>query len=899
MCMKYKRVRKWSAVFILIAIVVAGICRIPDTVYAADINTDPASEELQSDASISEKAEYHTADNVADQGLDVIFCIDNSRSIWSQQAIRDQAVRALVNLAANRNVKVGGVYFADHVYKQHVLTSLDSEKNLDELLNDFLNLSEQSDSNRDTNIGKGLKACQDMFVNQDDNRRKIIVLFSDGINENYEQEKAYKDSADALTEKKVKELQGYVDIYCVYLEKDNDYSNQEYLKKIVNYFEDTTDNDDRFMAVADSEIDSLCNRFVDVFYAVQNNMKYSEFICDSSGKYTFHVPDTNVSSVQIFLKNVKEGSSLQVTCNGEAAEVAERVDGTLRYITIDSPAAADWQITAEAALGTVSGTLAFYADVQSAFSIHPVEEAAKGRSGYVEAAFADSSGAALETLDPAASVHAVVTADGAEIWSGDLEQQGSYYRGEEFELSEYGSYEAKLSITYRDFLNLQYSGDSFTIEPQAPIARAINGQFSCYKVTENGINCYQYTFSKEDLFYDPEGETVSLVEYRNLNPENPADVTESGDKFIITSEKTGQIEVELTAVDESDRTVTTIVKGKMISETDQNNMIIRIIVIIAVLLIFWFFRSRKKKAAKNGYKQKLILLNQEYEQAVGRLNAYRNRFVELSRSYDGAEFSHLQENLKKSSEALLTAQLRYFGIEDMVKDEEGCRPNDDVAEAEKSYKEADRQLTDALKQSGKGRFAVPTEREVKRFSVRTMANMAEGREEAMLLIRSCLRTVQEKSDTYKDAVKAASERAALMEEKLQEIRKLGKDPFRCQIHYRYIYLESQPVKSYLGVKDLTAEEKGFFGVDQLRVLTKNGMVTLEELAGESCDVVIYPYSDPEDGDGILLKSLNEFSCREDAEVGFGPAAREAVLLKGRKYKLNIPALGKLEITVME
>ena len=63
--------------------------------------------------------------------------------------------------------------------------------------------------------------------------------------------------------------------------------------------------------------------------------------------------------------------------------------------------------------------------------------------------------------------------------------------------------------------------------------------------------------------------------------------------------------------------------------------------------------------------------------------------------------------------------------------------------------------------------------------------------------------------------------------------------------------------------------------------------------------VIYPYSDPEDGDGILLKSLNEFSCREDAEVGFGPAAREAVLLKGRKYKLNIPALGKLEITVME
>lgn len=897
--MKHKWMKKGFAAFLLIGVLLTGVCQVPDAAYAAGLSETEEESKSAADMVESESAEYLIADNVIEQGLDVIFCIDNSRSIWSQQAIRDQAVRALVNLAANRNVRVGGVYFADHIYKQQVLTSLNSEADLDDLLNNFLNLTEQDDSNRDTNIGKGLKACQDLFENQDNNRKKIIVLFSDGINENYEQEKAYKDAADALTEKKVKELKDDVDIYCVYLEKSNDYSNQEYLKKIVNYFEDTTKNDDRFMTVADSEIGSLCNQFVDVFYAVQNNMKYSEFTCDSSGKYTFHVPDTNVSSVQIFLKNVKEGSSLQVTCGGDAAKVTERVDGTLRYITIDSPVSDDWQITAEASSGDVSGTLALYADVRAAMTVQPVYDLTKGKKGYVEAFFADSDGSALESLDPSAVIHAVVTVGDTEVWNGDLEQHGNSYKSEEFLFTEYGSYETQLSITYKNFLDLQYSKSNFTIEPQAPSAKYMNSKFSCYKVQENSENYYQYTFAKTDLFYDPEGETVSLVSYNNLNPENPATVTESEDKFIITSEKTGGVEVELTVIDESNNTATTTVKGTMISKTEQFQILFIVIAAFVILALFLFFRSRKTKAAKNKYKQELILMNQEYNKVISKLNAYRSRFVELSKSYDGTIFSNLQETLKKSSEELLPAQIKYFGIEDMVADEEGFKPNAAVAETENAYKAADRQLTDTLKQSGEGKFIVPTEGEVKRFSVKTLADMAARREAAMEPICSRMLAVKEKFDAYQSAVEAASERIDLMKEKLKMVKNIGGESFHCQIQFRYIYLESQPSKSYRGAKNLTVEKKGFFGVDQLRVLTKGGMTPLEEIAGEPCDVVIYPYNDSEERDGILLRALTEFTYREDAEVGVRPAAREAILLKERKYFLNLPVLGKLEITVTD
>lgn len=136
--------------------------------------------------------------NVSDTGYDVVFCIDNSRSMWKQQDIRDQAVRVLANLAVGSDIRIGGVYFADHVYQRCSLTSLTGEEDTKKVMS-FLNFTDKDDGNRDTNIGSALSEALKLFENQDISRKRIIVLFSDGINEDYEGTGSYTARANNMT----------------------------------------------------------------------------------------------------------------------------------------------------------------------------------------------------------------------------------------------------------------------------------------------------------------------------------------------------------------------------------------------------------------------------------------------------------------------------------------------------------------------------------------------------------------------------------------------------------------------------------------------------------------------------------------------------------------------------
>ena len=100
--------------------------------------------------------------NVSDTGYDVVFCIDNSRSMWKQQDIRDQDVRVLANLAVGSDIRIGGVYFADHVYQRCSLTSLTGEEDTKKVMS-FLNFTDKDDGNRDTNIGSALSEVLKLF----------------------------------------------------------------------------------------------------------------------------------------------------------------------------------------------------------------------------------------------------------------------------------------------------------------------------------------------------------------------------------------------------------------------------------------------------------------------------------------------------------------------------------------------------------------------------------------------------------------------------------------------------------------------------------------------------------------------------------------------------------------
>ena len=64
------------------------------------------------------KAELVQADHYSAYGWDVVLCMDNSGSMWGEaQQIRDQALRGIVNLVSGSDIKIGGVYFGNDIYK--------------------------------------------------------------------------------------------------------------------------------------------------------------------------------------------------------------------------------------------------------------------------------------------------------------------------------------------------------------------------------------------------------------------------------------------------------------------------------------------------------------------------------------------------------------------------------------------------------------------------------------------------------------------------------------------------------------------------------------------------------------------------------------------------------------
>ena len=169
--------------------------------------------------------------------------------------------------------------------------------------------------NIDTNIGNALEAAANMFDSQDSSRERIIVLFSDGINENLAGDSAYKVAADRKTEEQAARLKKMkAKIYCVYLQKDR--NDEAYLQRLVNYFSDEWDYvPSRFSKVMDSEISTLSDKFAAIYFAMQNNMKYREVNPDSSGNVNFYIPSLGVEKLQVYLDgNIQKSEIGRASC---------------------------------------------------------------------------------------------------------------------------------------------------------------------------------------------------------------------------------------------------------------------------------------------------------------------------------------------------------------------------------------------------------------------------------------------------------------------------------------------------------------------------------------------------------------------------------------------------------
>lgn len=595
---------KSLTMMIMLGFLLGAITRIP---VSAEENE--ATVQNQDEEDYNDGQQYNKPSNLNQAGYDVVYVIDNSKSIWAgdhnAQEPRNQAFKNITNLAVGSNNRIGAVFFADHVYKSLSLQSMQSSEGCQKIL-EFLDYKEQDSENKDTNIGNALAEAVELFSGQDPSREKILVLFSDGVNQNEEEDSDYAEAADEETKNQARLLESLgVKIYCIYLDVD-DRKNEELLHKIVNYFNDENDYvDERFFKANGERVSDLSPAFAKVFFDMQNNMKFIQLqknSFDSNGEKRINIPAMGIKKLNIYLDgNVK--NKTKITPAGEC-ENEMWTDGTASFYSIENPPAGDWIISIDGLIpDDFYGTISCYTDLSADFELENVQ----GEKGIAHRAivhFCKEDGSEI-AIDDKASVFLKYTFLG-ESKDQKKEQsavpvQVSVEKGiavsDEFVLTDYGKYRFDLEMTYQDstddFVDLSYEINTLVnnLPPQTNNKR--KGLYFGERLPGGGL---RVMFDEKDVFSDPEGGSVMITDIMQLIAENPVDVEQKGGYIILTSPKTGSFGIKMLLEDEQGNTAETEVSGQI--RDLQKDILTSVLIVIFVLLIILLNVIRKKRKGK-------------------------------------------------------------------------------------------------------------------------------------------------------------------------------------------------------------------------------------------------------------------------------------------------------------
>lgn len=424
-------------------------------------------------AESTEVVPRHAA-NISSQGYDIVLCIDNSESTWEYQSARDLAVRTMAHLAEGLDVRMGGLYFGDQVYKTQSLVLMEEPEGYQQIQNEFLNMTETDQNNQSTNLGAALEAAQTLFENQDTQRERIVVLFSDGIDEGHATDSAYIQNADKKTREQVELLEkNQIRLYCVHLQKN--VSDGEYLKQAVNYFNDENKYDSvRYQMTADA--DQLSSLFAEIFYAIQNDMAYRSIEVDGDGTISFYVPEAGVEEIKIFLHNRED---MQIYISNDSNQLdgyGSTIDYTNAFLTVTNPVTGNWTITVTGEnVAETTGTIAYYTDLYAKIQFVSMEEDDEevNRLDQVQLVvnFYDNAGN-LVVLDENVEVTTVLssmTEAGAKVSPFTvMSKADENCYGEPFVFENSGRYYTHVWVKYEDLLNLKYVGAPVIIYGDAP-----------------------------------------------------------------------------------------------------------------------------------------------------------------------------------------------------------------------------------------------------------------------------------------------------------------------------------------------------------------------------------------------------------------------------------------------
>lgn len=879
------------------------VCSFPvSAVYASDAADAAETDMTNTDAQTPEaedvnlQSEIVQPDNLNQNGYDVIYLIDNSRSVWSQQDARNKAFRGISNLAVGSDIKIGVVYFADHVYEDYTkgLTSMETEDGCKEVLN-ALNMTAQDENNIDTNIGNALETAIKMYDGQDSSRQRIVVLFSDGINENFAQEEDYTKKANKKTKKmaqKLKEMN--IPLYCVYLQQDR--NDEKYLKKLVNYFSDEEDyTGSRFSKVEASEISSLLPTFTQVFYAMQNNMRYRELNLDSTGTTTFYVPSLGIKKMNIY---VNMNTDTEIGVQGDSGEHSwYEVDGT--FFTYNDPKPGEWWFRVKNDdLSQVYGTITYYADLSASAELIPVstdEDATVADQYRLRVHFYDENGKEV-SLDAMADVTVTLNYTGEDgtvnTMPIDMDVKEGMAVSKPFGVSGYGSYSYNINLGYEDVIELNYTIGGIALTKSAPITTDItDGMFEAEKTKEGG---YQFAVKESKLWKDPEGEEVKIQGIAQINGANPVTCEQRDGYVYITAEKASDVEFSMDLEDTSGMTAVVGIKGKI---TDlgavrmQKKLLEAAGALVLVVIVLKIFRksNRKRKIQKSF--EEFEELEKEIEDIAGEcgkvLNGELNRQKEqMERYLYGVSSARISvPGIIEMSQELNDDLRSFLGAEKYMESDFCEKIFAGVDQWRADLKEALSATLSLKEQEQKLRNLNPKDR--KKMSDRKVLREIQSLTKKTAPNLGKVKTAQDNLKKKTEEVKKSLEEIGKTGDQLAE---LTLNKIKCRLTVK----EISCCPNVMGVMNACGFDgkynRSCYGLGEVELIGMKNL-TLGDMV-DPLDIYVYGYEEDQlaaGGAGVRLKGFRKFIIEDNDPEAETKAMQtdKAVLLAGHTYTLTV------------
>lgn len=910
--------RRYLILILMLGMVMTGVV---GAVLSADAENEDTTE-----ATIQSDIVTPIVSRKANTGYDFVFVIDNSRSIWKQQAERDQALRTVANLSVGSDVRIGSVYFADHVYKTFSLTSVESQEDYKKVINDGLTLTKQDNSNQDTNIGAGLEAGLQLFEDQDSGRKKIMILVSDGINENLAQNPSYKERANTNTAVQAEKLnkQG-IELYCVFIEKDR--ANEDYLQELVNSAAgDSNAADTRFVSVSDSQMDKLADTFSQVFYSMKGNMKYKQIRVDSSGRYTFHIPDLNVEKLQIYLNNSDSIGANLTRVDGEEFEKNAWTDGNSIFFTVDNPTSGDWTIEVEGENAKNStGTIAYYTDLYAAGNWD--SEIYKGCTTRLSVNFTNKDGESVE-LDSAAVVTANLTIQNEKgkivqkLKNLPLTIESDRAYTDDFQLEKLGTINCTVRVQYDEVIDLSYKViDGLALEALAPGTTGESLDLHSIRVeTENGIK-EQFTLDLNEYIFDKDSDVkdFTLESVDVINQDNPpVEVTLKKGKLVCLVDKAEDVEFIVTLADDTGLTTQMTVEGLVINKNTERSkktmlkwIVILVLVLIVIYIVIGHFRRREYQANLDilkGMKDKLLTDKKKLDSFMMQ-RGYQTTSSQESTKETDKKTVNLKKVKKHSETSIVEITKEDWEYQQAYQAVKGFVDSEEVAEEVLQVWGVDEILNHPMSKT-----IAQTAKTFYNEYNRQIASLEDAIEDYMEYRKMTRGMLKEELKKLKREVRKHRKRMEKNPDSVMQLENISREFTEVTEELKLVYQQFQQASKQKFSCNLSMRVMGepclkaknnewYWKMDDVTVTSKNRKVADAEFLNKKTQIVFFPYNGvnsitelPETGVVIAAPYAFEFKEISEAEMS---NSTQTVLLKEKTYLVDTGSVaGSITIQIL-